>query len=227
MKSGLVSECHSYFKAKLYLTRPGQMGVYNCFWKWNFKMNIYFYILLLTSLLLLSLSFCWHIQVFKLKYFCSYVILFVLYISHTFILYTLPTACLSFSGTHSNQVSSIVNISHYGYHRLPHYWSKTELRMFIFFLGLSAALVHVDHVLLKVSLYLVVCLHSYLPPLSPLLISLMINVIGPQRSLSVPPIYSFMEFKWQARPLSLDPSPATQWLHAFSNRLIKCNRFQV
>lgn len=108
MKSGLVSECHSYFKAKLYLTRPGQMGVYNCFWKWNFKMNIYFYILLLTSLLLLSLSFCWHIQVFKLKYFCSYVILFVLYISHTFILYTLPTACLSFSGTHSNQVSSIV-----------------------------------------------------------------------------------------------------------------------
>lgn len=227
MKSGLVSECHSYFKAKLYLTRPGQMGVYNCFWKWNFKMNIYFYILLLTSLLLLSLSFCWHIQVFKLKYFCSYVILFVLYISHTFILYTLPTACLSFSGTHSNQVSSIVK--HFSL------WVPQTSTLLIqnwtsnvyFFLGLSAALVHVDHVLLKVSLYLVVCLHSYLPPLSPLLISLMINVIGPQRSLSVPPIYSFMEFKWQARPLSLDPSPATQWLHAFSNRLIKCNRFQV
>lgn len=75
------------------------------------------------------------------------------------------------------------NISCHRYRRLPHYWSKIELRMFIFFLGLSAALVHVDHVLLKVFLYLVVCLPRCLPPLSPLLISLIINTIGPQRSL--------------------------------------------
>lgn len=105
--------------------------------------------------------------------------------------------------------------------------SKIELQMF-FFLVCQQVLSMLTTFSLKYCWLLT-------SPGSPLLIpltSLIVNVSGPQGSLTVPSIYSqgFTYHSWHFNDkpdLSHFTLLTTQQLHSFSNRPIRCNRFQV